>query len=98
VPSLTHLTYTTLFRSYTRVQAEKAKASFNHFSALKDATKKAAGPYGLHFGIEALTFYTGVGANHIFNLMTKYEKNPMALELFLRSEEHTSELQSRENL
>ncbi len=68
---------------FRRIESEKAKQRFSHFSALRNATRQAAGPYGLHFGIEALTFYTGVGANHLFNLMTKYEKNPMALELFL---------------
>jgi hypothetical protein len=57
--------------------------NFSHFAAFKNATHAAFGPYGSHFAVEAASFYMGVGANHVINLLTKYQKNPMALEMFI---------------
>lgn len=54
----------------------------SHSAALWSATKEAAGPYGMKFGAEAFSFYAGVGANNVLNLLINYEKNPMALEMF----------------
>lgn len=54
-------------------------ARFNHFKEFMGAARHA----GVGFPTEALSFYTGVMANHMFNLVTSYEKNPMALEMFM---------------
>src|SRR5690606_39529089 len=88
-PISTLFPYTTLFRS--RIGFKKEMRSF----LLTDVYKKPTGLHRTYEYLELLQQYTGKAIEHVtVGLIPPSFATPNQL----RSEEHTSELQSRENL
>src|SRR5207302_9284771 len=82
-PRSTLFPYTTLFRSYRRGQGLSAEAG-GYIGDEIDAAKKQGG--------------AAAGAAKMVQLLETDHLDDQLAALIIRSEEHTSELQSRENL
>src|SRR5690606_39967475 len=92
-PSSTIFPYTTLFRSYGELVAQPLEPGFG--ITLGNALRRI-----LLGGVEgcAVTSVIVKGINNEFSTLHGVEEDAMQVLLNIRSEEHTSELQSRENL
>jgi hypothetical protein len=65
--------------SAAAILASSPRAS--HLAALANATTHTLAPKNIV--LEGAPFYAAVGANHVIDLLKDYEKNPMALEMFV---------------
>src|SRR5690606_42065515 len=91
LPFFTLFPYTTLFRSIIMVFGSAALAGFPFFSGFYSKD------YILEFtySINCITSYLGFALGSVSAFFTAFYSFRL---IYLRSEEHTSELQSRENL